>query len=156
MHTYVTAFEQPRLDYYKHAPEVVQAMATFDSSIEFDPELRELVKVRASMLNGCAFCLEMHTRVARAAGETEHRLYALAAWQEAPVFSERERAALALADAITLVAETHVPREVYDTAARHFDERELAQLIWAICAINAWNRVALATRMRFDELSQND
>jgi AhpD family alkylhydroperoxidase len=156
MHTHVTAFEQPRLDYYKHAPEVAQAMAAFDGSIELDPELRELVKVRASMLNGCAFCLEMHTRVARAAGETEQRLYALAAWPEAPVFSERERAALALTDAVTLVAETHVPRAVFDTAERHFDERELSQLIWAICAINAWNRVAVATRARFDELSPNE
>jgi alkylhydroperoxidase family enzyme len=88
----------------------------------------------------------MHTRKARKAGEAEQRLYAIAAWHEAPFFDERERAALALTDAITLIPETHVPADVFEEAARHFDNEELASLIWQIAAINAWNRVAVATR----------
>ena len=140
-------FEQLRTDLGVQARAPYRAMIAFDDSIEFDPALRELVRVRASILNGCAYCVDMHTKDARAAGETEKRLYALAAWHEAPFFSERERAALALTDAVTLISVDHVPREVYDTAAEHFDEPELAQLIWAITAINAWNRVAVATRM---------
>lgn len=140
-------FGQPRMDLARHTPDVYRAMAELDGSIELDHDLRELVKIRASILNGCAFCVDLHTRTARAAGETEQRLYALSTWQEAPFFSERERAALALTDAVTLVAQTRVPREVYDAAAEHFDETELGQLIWAIVAINSWNRVAVTTRM---------
>jgi len=140
-------FEQPRMDLGAQARAPYRAMIAFDDSIELDPALRELVRVRASLLNGCAYCVDMHTKDARAAGETEQRLYALATWHEAPFFSERERAALALTDAVTLISVDHVPREVYDTAAEHLDEPELAQLIWAITAINAWNRVAVATRM---------
>ena len=142
-----TVFEEPRMNLRGQAPAAYQAMVAFDNAIELDAALGELVKVRASILNGCAFCIDMHTRDARAAGETEQRLYAVAAWREAPFFSERERAALALTDAVTLITEGHVPREVYDAAAEYFDEPELAQLIWRITAINAWNRVAVATRM---------
>jgi AhpD family alkylhydroperoxidase len=147
MHTDVATFEQPRLEISRLAPAAYRAMIAFDDTIELEPQLRELVRIRASILNGCAYCLDMHTLDARAAGETEQRLYALASWQEAPFFSERERAALALTDAVTLVADTHVPREVYDAAAQHFDETELAQLIWAITAINAWNRIGVAARL---------
>jgi AhpD family alkylhydroperoxidase len=142
-----TTFEQPRLELSEHAQAAYRAMIRFDGAIEFDPTLGELVRVRASILNGCAYCVDMHTIDARAKGETEQRLYAVATWPEAPFFTDRERAALALTDAITLISETKVPRDVYDLAAAHFDDEELAQLIWTITAINAWNRVAVATRM---------
>jgi AhpD family alkylhydroperoxidase len=142
-----TRFEEPRLELGKHARGAYRAMIALDGAIEFDKPLGELVRLRASMLNGCAYCVDMHTRDAREAGETEQRLYAVAAWHEAPWFTDRERAALALTDAVTLVAEGHVPREVWDEAGAHFDEEELTQLLWTITAINAWNRVAVATRM---------
>ena len=122
-------------------------MIALDGAIDFDPRLGELVRLRASILNGCAYCVDMHTRDARAGGETEQRLYAVATWTEAPFFDERERAALALTDAVTLVHDGHVPRGIYEAAAEQFDEAELAQLIWTIVAINAWNRVAVTTRM---------
>jgi AhpD family alkylhydroperoxidase len=141
-----TGFEAPRLDIYGEAPALSKSLGGLEARIELDQTIRELVKLRASMINGCAYCVDMHTRDARAAGESEQRLYAVSAWHEAPFFSERERAALALTDAVTLVSETHVPRAVYDEAARHFDARELAHLIWQIAAINAWNRIAVATR----------
>jgi AhpD family alkylhydroperoxidase len=104
------------------------------------------VKRRASILNGCAYCIGLHTKDARKADESEQRLYAVAAWHEAPFFNERERAALALTDAVTLIADTHVPAAAYDQATPHFDAQELAHLIWQIAAINAWNRIAVATR----------
>jgi AhpD family alkylhydroperoxidase len=112
-----------------------------------EPELLELVRIRASQINGCAFCLDMHTKDARAAGETEQRIYALNAWRETPFFSRRERAALALAEAVTLVRDGHVPDDVYAEAAEMFDEPQLAALIWAATVINAYNRIAMATRM---------
>jgi AhpD family alkylhydroperoxidase len=142
-----TTFEQPRMEIGRHARHAYRAMIAFDGAIELDSSLGDLVRVRASMLNGCAYCVDMHTKDARAAGETEQRLYSLATWHEAPFYTDRERAALALTDAITLIADSRVPREIYDDAARHFDEPELAQLIWTITAINAWNRIAVATRM---------
>lgn len=126
-------------------------MAAFDRSIEFDPALRELVKIRASIVNGCAFCIDMHTRDAREAGESEQRLYALAAWRESPLFSDRERAALNLTDTITNVSRAGVPDEAYLEAAEHFQADHLAQLILAIVAINAWNRIAIASAMIFTE-----
>lgn len=107
--------------------------------------LLELVKVRASQVNGCAFCLDMHTKDARKAGETEQRLYALSAWREAPFFTDRERAALALTEAVTLVADGHVAQEVLDDAAGEFTPQELTRLVYAIVEINAWNRLAIAT-----------
>ncbi|MFF4544888.1 carboxymuconolactone decarboxylase family protein [Streptomyces sp. NPDC001406] len=105
----------------------------------------ELVRIRASQLNGCAFCLDMHTKDARAG--TEQRIYALNAWRETPFFSQRERAALALTEAVTLVQDGHVPDEVYAEAAEVFVEPQLAALIWAATVINAYNRIAIATRM---------
>jgi AhpD family alkylhydroperoxidase len=140
-------FEQPRLQLERHARPVYRAMVALDGAVELDSSLRDLVSLRASILNGCAYCVDMHTLDATARGETAQRLHAVATWHEAPFFTERERAAFALTDAVTLVAATHVPRDVYDGAREHFDDEELAQLIWAITVINAWNRVAIATRM---------
>jgi AhpD family alkylhydroperoxidase len=115
--------------------------------IDFDPALRELVRLRASQLNGCTYCIDLHAHDARAGGEDERRLWALSAWRETPFFSERERAALALTEAMTLLPERGVPDDVYAAAAEHFDEHELGQLMFAIVVINAWNRVGVGTRM---------
>jgi AhpD family alkylhydroperoxidase len=142
----VNGVQTQRMNIHRGVPNVSHAMAALEHEIEVEPVVRELVKLRASMLNGCAYCIDLHSRKARKAGESEQRLYALAAWHDAPFFSERERAALALTDAVTLVAETHVPAEVYERAARYFDSEELAHLIWQIAAINVWNRVSIATR----------
>jgi AhpD family alkylhydroperoxidase len=146
--THTTTFEEPRLDIGREAGAVYLAMVGVEEAIEFDSVIGELVKLRASILNGCAYCVDMHTKEARHAGETEQRLYAVAAWEDAPFFTERERAALALTDAVTLIADGHVPRAVYDVATEHFEPRELAHLIWQIAAINAWNRIAISARMR--------
>lgn len=114
---------------------------------KIEPELLELLRIRASQINGCAFCLDMHTKDARAQGETEQRVYALSAWRETPFFTERERAALALTEAVTLVHDGRVPDAVYAEAAEVFDEEQIAALIWAATVINAYNRIAIATRM---------
>ena len=137
----------PRLSARKAAPGPYRALATLDDSIDFDPPLRELVKLRASQLNGCAYCLDLHTPDARAAGVDERRLATLAAWRESPFFTERERAALAVTDAVTRLGEHGVTDEVWDNAAAHFPPDELAQLLWAVVAINAWNRIAVPTHM---------
>lgn len=138
---------QPRFDMAEQAPQLYEAMANLETQVRraVDPVLNELVKIRASQLNGCAFCLDMHTKDARAAGEREQRIHALSAWRETPFFSERERAALALTESVTLLSESEVSEEVYEHAAKHFDQRELAELIWAITAINAWNRIAITS-----------
>ena len=114
-------------------------------SAGLEPALVELVMTRASQLNGCAYCIDMHTKDARAAGETEQRLYALSAWRETSFFTDRERAALALTEAVTLVAETHVPQSVVEEAAAHFPPEELTGLLFAIIEINAWNRLVVTT-----------
>ncbi len=131
-------------------PDVHRAMVAFGQAAEdqLDPAIGVLVKVHASQLNGCSFCLDLHTREARAAGEREQRLDALGAWRETPLFDDRERAALALTEAVTFLAAGHVPDEVYQRAAQQFDETELAHLLWTIAAINVWNRMAVATRLR--------
>ncbi|MBO4208967.1 carboxymuconolactone decarboxylase family protein [Micromonospora echinofusca] len=130
------------------APEAYRAVLGMESYVRgaVDHRLLELVKIRASVLNGCAFCVDMHTRDALAAGETSRRLFAVAAWREAPFFDERERAALALTDAVTRLGEHGVPDDVWDTAAKHWSERELADLVVAIATINVWNRIAVSTR----------
>ena len=138
--------QSERMNIHRGIPEVSRAMAVLERQIKVEPVLRELVKLRASILNGCAYCIDMHSKRARKAGESEQRIYTIAAWQDAPFFSERERAALALTDAVTLVAETHAPAEVYENAARYFNSEELAHLIWQIASINVWNRVTIATR----------
>jgi AhpD family alkylhydroperoxidase len=115
-----------------------------ESSIE--APLRELVKMRASQINGCAYCLDMHSKDARAAGETEQRLYVLPAWEEAPFYTDRERAALAWTEAVTLVSETHIPDDVFERARAQFSEQERVDLTMAIVAINGWNRLAIGFR----------
>ncbi len=139
----------PRLDYRKFAPQALQAMLALESYLGgcgFDPKLIHLLKLRASQLNSCAYCIDMHSIDARAAGETEQRLYALNAWRETPFFDERERAALAWVEALTLVSETHVPDAVYDETRRHFSEQEIVDLTYLTSTINAWNRLAIALR----------
>jgi AhpD family alkylhydroperoxidase len=143
-----STFEELRMVLARSAPAAYRAMLTLDGAVELDSSLRDLVSLRASILNGCAYCVDMHTLDARHRGESEQRLYAVAAWHEAPFFTERERAALELTDAVTRVADTHVPRDVYDRTREHFDEAELGQLIWAIVVINAWNRLAITARSR--------
>jgi AhpD family alkylhydroperoxidase len=113
---------------------------------DIDPRLRELIRVRASQLNGCAYCIDMHTKDARAIGETEQRLYALPAWRETPYFTSRERAALAFTESVTLVAGGHVPERDYDAVAAEFSPGEVAALVSLIVAINAWNAISVATR----------
>ena len=136
-----------RLSIADHAPRQFAAIFRLAQSIELDPRLDALISLRASQINGCAFCLDMHWKDARAAGESEERLYSLEAWRESPLYSERERAALELCEAITLVAESHVPDAVWERARASFDDDELAQLLVAITAINAYNRLNIATRV---------
>ena len=138
-----------RMDLKALAPRVYKAMLALDAAAGegLEPPLKELVRVRASQLNGCVYCIDMHSTDARLGGESEQRLYALPAWTEAPYYSDRERAAFALTDAMTLLSTTHVPDEVYDRAASHFTEEELAQLISLILTINAWNRIGVTTRL---------
>ena len=135
-----------RMQLEEQAARQFAAMYRFEASIELDPGLRELIKIRASQINGCAFCIDMHWKDARAAGEREERLYMLDAWRESPLYSERERAALELCEAMTLIAEHDVSDEVWVRARAEFEARELAQLIFAITAINAWNRLMITTR----------
>jgi AhpD family alkylhydroperoxidase len=132
----------------KTAPAPHRALVALGKAVELDPTLRELVNVRASIVNGCAYCIDMHTEAARKGGESERRLYALAAWRDAPFFSDRERAALALTDATTVISDEQIPSAVWDEAAEHFAEDELDQLLWAITAINAWNRIEIAARIQ--------
>ncbi|MET8677791.1 carboxymuconolactone decarboxylase family protein [Streptomyces sp. NPDC004647] len=139
----------PRMNLPQLAPEVYKAMIALDraASKGVDPVLAELVKIRASQLNHCAFCLDMHTKDARAAGEREDRIYLLSAWEEATgYYTEKEQAALALTEAVTVLTDGFVPDEVYARAAEHFEQAELAQLISLILVINAWNRIAVTTR----------
>ncbi len=135
-----------RLELAKVARPQYQAMAALERSITLDESLKQLVKLRASQINGCAYCLDMHWKDARAGGEPEERLYGLDAWEESPLYSERERAALALCEAMTLIAGSHVPDDVWDRAAALFDPEELAQLVFAIAAINTWNRLSITVR----------
>lgn len=138
-----------RIDYSKASPAAYRAMFGLERYVRdcgLEAPLLELVKMRASQINGCAFCLDMHSKDARAAGETEQRLYVLSAWREAPFYTERERAALAWTEALTLVSEDHVPDEVYEQASAHFSEKELVDLSLAVVAINGWNRLAIGFR----------
>jgi AhpD family alkylhydroperoxidase len=136
----------PRLDLASHAGAPYAAMIRLEARIELDSDLRELIKVRASQINGCAFCIDMHWTTARAGGESEQRLAQLSAWRESPYYDERERAALALTEAVTHVSETQVPDDVWAEAEAHFTPDELAHLLFAIGAINLWNRVLVSTR----------
>lgn len=141
---------EPRIEYAKVAPEGVKALRGLEAYVRhqsgLEPRLLELVRLRASQINGCAYCIDMHTKDARADGETEQRLYALSAWEETPFFTDRERAALAWTETITGIARKHVPDDAYRAARKHFDEKELVDLTLAIVAINGWNRLAIAFR----------
>ena len=142
--------EKQRVDYKNLAPDGYKAMLSFSQygqQCGLEPSLLELVKIRASQINGCSFCLDMHTKDARASGETEQRLYLLDAWRDAPFFSGRERAALAWTEAVTLVAQTRVPDEIYQEALRHFSEKELVDLTFVVVAINSWNRLSVSFRV---------
>lgn len=142
---------QPRLDYKAASPEAFRAMLHTEQQVHksgLEEPLLELVKSRASQLNGCAWCLDMHTKDARARGETEQRLYLLPVWREARCYSERERAALAWTEAVTLLTGGDVPDDVYATARAHFDEKALVDLTLAIVAINGWNRMNVAFRTK--------
>jgi len=142
---------EPRIDYQKAvSKDALNALYGLEQSIRksgLETNLLELVKMRASQLNGCAYCLDMHSKNARAEGETEQRLYGLSAWREAPYYTDRERAALEWTEAITLVSENHVPDEIYDRVRQQFSESELVTLTLAVVAINGWNRLAIAFRV---------
>jgi AhpD family alkylhydroperoxidase len=138
-----------RIEYGKVAPDGLKAMAGLQQYVDksgLEHELLELVKMRASQINGCAYCLDMHGKDARAAGETEQRLYLLNAWREAPFYSARERAALAWAEALTRISDSEVSDVVYEEARQHFSEKELVDLSLAVIAINGWNRLAIPFR----------
>ena len=141
---------QERLEAQKVSPAAYQAMLGLEMFVrkqsKLEPALIQLVKMRASLLNGCAYCIDMHSKDARAEGETEQRIYALSAWEETPFFTDRERAALALTDAVTLIGEGHVPDAVYERAAESFSAEELVNLTLAIITINGWNRLAITFR----------
>lgn len=138
-----------RIDYQRTFPAALKAMLGLEEAgrqSTLEPALRELVKMRASQLNGCAYCLDMHSKDARALGEEEQRLYLLSAWREAPCYSDRERAALAWCEALTLLPQTGAPDDVYAEVAARFDEEEIVALTLAIVAINGWNRFAVGLR----------
>lgn len=138
-----------RVDYRKAAPDAFKAMLALEAGVHrtgLEPSLIELVKMRVSQINGCAYCLDMHSKDARAAGETEQRLYLLSAWREAPFYTDRERAALSWAEAVTLVATNDLPDALYDEVRAQFDEKGMVELTLAIIAINGWNRLAIGFR----------
>ena len=141
---------EPRIDYHKlansDAAKAMYALGNFVENCGLEHKLLELVKMRASQINGCAYCLDMHSKDARAAGETEQRLYALNAWHETPFFSDRERAALEWTEALTLISTNHVPDELYQRVREHFSEEELLNLSVSVVAINGWNRLAIPFR----------
>ena len=141
---------KPRFNYGKVAPGVYDAMDAVDQYVAncgIEESLLHLVRLRASQINGCAYCLDMHWKDLRALGESEQRLYSLDAWRECPYYTERERAALAWTEAVTLVAEGHVPDAVFEASRAHLSEKELADLTLAVAGINAWNRLSIASRL---------
>ncbi|ATE77425.1 carboxymuconolactone decarboxylase family protein [Pseudomonas sp. CT11-2] len=138
-----------RLDYYSASPKAMKAMIAMEAltrDLSIEPALLNLIKIRASQLNGCAFCTDMHSVDARRIGETDRRLYAIVVWRDSGFFSPRERAALAWTEAVTLLAQSHVPDDVYALAREQFGEGELVDLTMAISAINSWNRLAVSFR----------
>ncbi|MBR0797046.1 carboxymuconolactone decarboxylase family protein [Bradyrhizobium jicamae] len=140
---------KPRMNFFQAAPETIKALVAVENQITasgLEQSLIELVKTRASQINGCAYCIHMHTEDARKHGETEQRLYLLNAWREAPLYSDRERAALAWTEALTHIAETHAPDADYEAVRAHFSDAELVNLTTLIGAINAWNRIAIGFR----------
>ena len=141
---------EERIHYTKVSPGAYHALLGLDKYLKgcgLEESLLHLVRLRASQINGCAYCLDMHWKDLRAIGESEQRLYSLDAWQESPYYSGRERAALTWTEAVTRVSETHVPDEVYEEARKHFNEKELADLTVTVATINLWNRLAIAGRV---------
>ncbi|KQX46804.1 MULTISPECIES: carboxymuconolactone decarboxylase family protein [unclassified Paenibacillus] len=139
-----------RLTYNKVNPEALQTMLKLEGFIKtsgLDAKLYELIKIRASQINGCAYCIDMHTRDLRNMGETQQRINLLTAWREAPFYSDKERALLELTETVTRISENGVPQAVYEKVREHFDEKEYVTLIMAINTINAWNRIAISTGM---------
>ena len=140
---------KPRMNFFQAAPDTVKALNALETQVTssgLEQSLIELVKTRASQINGCAFCINMHTQDARKRGETEQRLYLLNAWREAPAYTDRERAALAWTEAVTLISETHAPDNVYNEVRKHFSEAETVNLTMLIATINAWNRLSISFR----------
>jgi AhpD family alkylhydroperoxidase len=140
---------QPRLDIKKVSPDLFNVMLGLEKYVQssgLEQKLRDLVKIRASQINWCAYCIVMHTNDARKHGESDEWMHLLNAWREAPIYSARERAALAWTEAVTKIGDHHVPDEIYDEARRHFSEKQLVDLTAAVIAINAWNRAAIAFR----------
>lgn len=140
---------EARFNYAKTSPGAYKAMLGLETYLHqcgLETSLLHLIKLRSSQINGCAYCLDMHWKDLRAIGESEQRLYSLDAWRESPFYTDRERAALAWTEAVTLVASTHVPNEIYEEVRRQFNEKELADLTFAISTINAWNRMSIASR----------
>src|SRR5690242_33814 len=138
-----------RLEYAKVAPDAMKAMRELEkyvASSGLERSLYELVKTRASQINGCAYCLDMHTKDARKAGETEQRLYALSAWRETPFYTDRERAALEWTEALTLISQNNIPDDLYESVKEHFSEKEMVALTMAVIVINGWNRLAIPFR----------
>lgn len=138
-----------RINYQQSAPGAVHALLNVENYVRqsgLEKPLLELVRLRASQINGCAYCVDMHTKDARAAGESEQRLYAVSVWRDTPFFTERERAALAWTEAVTQVSESHVPDDIYQLARQQFNEKELVNLTMAIIAINSWNRLSVSFR----------
>ena len=140
---------KPRMNYYQAAPDTLKALIAVDDQIKasgLEQSLIELVKTRASQINGCAYCINMHTEDARKRGETEQRLYLLNAWRESPLYTDRERAALAWTESLTRISETHAPDDVYEQVRAQFSEQETVNLTMLIGTINAWNRIAISFR----------
>ncbi|MUT64855.1 carboxymuconolactone decarboxylase family protein [Paenibacillus sp. NEAU-GSW1] len=143
-----------RFDYYKACPEATETMLKLEEFIKgsgLDKTLYELIKLRSSQINGCSYCMDSHTRDLMKLGESDQRLYLLSVWREVPFYSEKERAVLALTEAVTLIAEAGVPDEVYEQVRKQFDERQFMVLIMAINTINSWNRIGIATRLLPDQ-----
>ncbi len=140
---------KPRMNFFQAAPDTVNALMALENQVAssgLEQSLIELVKTRASQINGCAYCINMHTQDARKHGETEQRLYLLNAWREAPAYTDRERAALAWTEAVTLISDSHAPEDVYQEVRAHFSEAETVNLTMLIATINAWNRLAISFR----------
>ncbi len=138
-----------RLSYSRTAPdgtELLRRLDRYAKNSGLEPDLLELVRLRASQINGCAFCIDMHAKDARGHGESEQRLYGVSAWRETPFYTERERAALTWTEAVTQINKDHVPDDIYEEVRKHFSEKELVDLTFAVIAINGWNRLAISFR----------
>jgi AhpD family alkylhydroperoxidase len=148
--------EAPRLDLKQFSPEAYRHLLQLEGLIskQFDPILYHLIKVRASLINGCAYCLQMHTDEALGHGETPERLTSLGGWPESPLYTDKERVVLAWVDEVTLIAEKHASKEAFEGLKAHFSDDEIGWLILAITQINSWNRIAISTRAQYERAAQ--